>query len=75
MSSAEKFMPTYKPKKPVRCVETVLNRNTLVDLVAVYLQGISLIHDCEEVTDIEFGTVSDGIVPIKIYFKKGGKTK
>ena len=71
MSSVEKYMPKYSPK--TRCIETVLNRNTLVDLTAVYLQGISLVKDCEEITDIEFGPGSNGIVPIKIHFKKGGK--
>lgn len=68
MSSGEKYMP---PK--VRCIETGLNKDTLVDIVAVYLQGISVVRDSEDITNIEFGTPKDGIIPIKIYFKKGGK--
>lgn len=69
MSSGEKYMP-----RKVRCIETVLNNQTLVDLVAVYLQSISLIRDCEDITNIDFGTPKEGIIPIKIYFKKGGKS-
>lgn len=68
MSSGDRFMP---PK--TREVNTVINKGTLVDLVAVYLQSISIVHDCDDIIDIEFGTAKDGIVPIKI-LKKGGKT-
>lgn len=71
MSSAEKFMPSYKAR--TRPIETQLNRNTLVDIVAVYLQAMSVVKDCENITDIEFGTSSNDIVPIKIHFKKGSK--
>ncbi len=67
MSSGEKYMP-----RKLRCIETGFNHNTLVDLVSVYLQGISLIRDSEDIKNIEFGTEKDGIVPIKIHFKKGG---
>lgn len=68
MSSGEKYMP-----RKVRCIETGLNKNTLVDLVAVYLQSVSLVHEHEDIKDIEFGSPDkEGIVPIKIYLKKGG---
>lgn len=73
MSSAEKlkkYMPKYKPK--CRIVEMAINEGTLVDIVAVHLQSMSVIRSYEEIQDIEFGPASGGIVPIKIHFTKGG---
>lgn len=72
MSSAEKFMPNYKPKNKTQTVDMVINKGTLVDLVAVFLQGISVAERFDEIVDIDFGSESNGIVPMKVKFKKGG---
>jgi hypothetical protein len=72
MSSAEKFMPNYKPKNKTQTVDMVINKATLVDLVAVFLQGISATKSFDEIVDIDFGSESNGIVPMKVKFKKGG---
>lgn len=72
---AEKFLKgTNLSKKKIRCIETSIHKQHIVDQVSAFLHATSIINDNEEITNIEFGDLSKrnlDLVPIKIYFRGG----
>lgn len=63
-----KTLPDYRE------IETVINRQTIVDQVAAFLYAAGYVHDNEHVTNIQFkelfGESDVELVPIKICLKK-----
>ena len=72
MPSASKYWPTKK--KVDRCVEMTLARGHIVSAVEQYLRSISVIHDDENISNIQFqdlfGASDIELVPIQVYFSK-----
>jgi len=58
-----KSLPAY------RTIETSINRDTLISIIDVWLQSVSIINDNETLVDIKFGDTDRDIIPISISFK------
>lgn len=60
---------------PSRTIELALSKSSIEDQVAALLYAIGVVKDNEEVLGIDFGTFSNGTVPLKIKIKKDQEVK
>lgn len=56
-----------------RCIETAINRGLIEDQVACLIHAFGIVRDNEEISRIDFGSLDQEQVPIKIHFGKPQK--
>jgi hypothetical protein len=56
-------------KKKNRCIEIVINHETLKDIVAAHVHAMRAVYDSESISDIEFGGLNNDLIPLKVHFK------
>lgn len=47
-----------------------INKQILVDQLAAFLYATKVVEDSKEITDISFGDVDNGLVPVVIHTRK-----
>lgn len=62
--------------RQIRDLECYINDNTLKDLIAAHLYATTMVHDNEEVLELELGLPnSDGVRPIRFKLIEDGEVE